>query len=109
MKIAESRLRSIIREQILFLLSEETPTPGGASGVNTGKEIKDTSTSKKASEKVTLNPAIMSALDAIKDPQGLAAFLQDITNAVTEKNMDQEKMRAGVKKFGQAVLSAKKP
>ena len=57
----------------------------------------------------TSNPAIVAALDAIKDSQGLAAFLQDVTTAVVEKGMDQEKMKAGVKKFGQAILSAKKP
>ena len=101
MKIIESRLRNIIRKQI-FLLREEGQ-------VDAGKDIKDTSTSKKASEKVTSNPAIVAALDAIKDSQGLAAFLQDVTTAVVEKGMDQEKMKAGVKKFGQAILSAKKP
>ena len=101
MKIIESRLRNIIRKQI-FLLREEGQ-------VGAEKDIKDTSASKKASEKVTSNPAIVAALDAIKDSQGLAAFLQDVTTAVVEKGMDQEKMKADVKKFGQAILSAKKP
>ncbi len=102
MKITESRLRSIIREQISLFLKEEGE-------VNTGKDIKDTSASKKASTKVTSNPAISSLLDAIKDPQGLAAFLQDVTSAVVEKGMDQEKMKTGVKKFGQTILTAPKP
>jgi len=98
MKITESQLRRIIREEI-SLLHEE-------GGVDTGKEIKGGVAAQKASSKIESNPAIKAALDAIKIPNDLAAFLQDITAAATAKGMDKEEMKTAVKKFGQAVLSA---
>lgn len=101
MRIVESQLRKIIRNQILSLLKEDGE-------VDTGKDIKGTAASDKATEKVTSNPAIKTALEAIKTSDGLASFLQDVTNAVAEKGMDQSKVAAAVKKFGKEVLTAKK-
>jgi hypothetical protein len=101
MRIAESQLRKIIRNQILSLLKEEGE-------VNTGKDIKGTAASDKATEKVTSSPAIKVALDAIKTPDGLASFLQDVTDAIAEKGMDQSKVASAIKKFGREVLAAKK-
>lgn len=102
MNVVESKLRKIIRNQIHDLLKEDGE-------VDTGKDIKGTTASDKATEKVTSNPAIKAALDAIKTPDGLASFLQDVTNAVAEKGMDQSKVVAAIKKFGREVLAAKKP
>lgn len=100
MRITESQLRKIVRNQIRSILKEDGE-------VSTGKDIRGSSASEKATEKVTSNPAIKAALDAIKTPDGLASFLQDVTNAVAEKGMDQSKVVAAVKKFGREVLAAK--
>lgn len=101
MRITESQLRKIIRNQIRNLLSEDGE-------VSTGKDIKGSAASDKASKKIE-NPAIQAALDAIKTPDGLASFLQDVTDAVAKKGMDQSKVNTGVKKFGREVLAPKKP
>jgi len=94
-----NHLRNFIKERILLLKEEEQ--------ASTGKDVKDTSSSKIATNKLASNPALLSAIEAIKDSQGLAAFLQDITAVAVEKGMDLEKMKSGVKKFSQAIMSAK--
>jgi len=114
MRITESKLRNIIREQIFALLKEESGPPlrGGkgdkeSGSVSAGKEIKGGAAATKAASKLE-SPAIKAALEAIKKSQDLASFLQDVFSTVTEKGMDQEEAKMAVKKFGQAVLSAKK-
>ena len=52
-----NHLRNFIKEQI-FLLKEEGQ-------VSAGKDVKDTSSSKNATNKLASNPALLSAIEAM--------------------------------------------
>ena len=101
MKTTEKILRKLIREEIYSLREKDE-------SVDTGKEIKGSSAVEKVVSKIESNPSIQKALEAIKTPQDLASFLQSAADAATKKGMDQDKLVAAVKKFGQSVLGAKK-
>ena len=63
-----NHLRNFIKEQILLLKEEGQ--------VSAGKDVKDTSSSKNATNKLASNPALLSAIEAILS--GIPVLLSNI-------------------------------
>lgn len=100
LRITENQLRKIIAEEIKAVTEAETPA-------SVGKDIKGGAAAQTAGEKVVSNPAIKSAIDKITTADGLAAFLQDILAAASEKGIDQQEAVKALTKVISAVKLAK--
>ncbi len=99
MRITESQLRKIIAEEIKTVIEAVEPA-------SVGKDIKGGAAAQAASQKIISNPAIKSAVDKITNVDGLAAFIQDILAAASEKGIDQQEAIKALTKVTTAVKSA---
>jgi hypothetical protein len=100
MKLTESMLRKIIQEEIATLGEEDT--------ADTGKDIKGNTAADKASQKVTSNKTLVSAMDAITTTDALASFIQDVVKISGQKGISQQEAIAALKKVLAAATSSKK-
>ena len=100
MKITESMLRKIIQEEIATLGEEDT--------ADVGKDIKGNTAADKASQKVTSNKTLVSAMDAITTTDALASFIQDVVKISGQKGISQQEAIAALKKVLAAATSSKK-
>lgn len=103
MKFTLRQLHKMINEEI-SQLSEEAPAPEGPS---TGKELKGSAASKKATEKIGNNPAIKDAINQIQTADQLASFLQGVLSLAAEKGIDKNEIKTALGKVVSAVKSAK--
>lgn len=98
MKIKLEHLRRIIKEEYQLQLAEaEEPA-------TTGKDIKGSTASEKASELLGKNKALMTIIDKITTKDSLADFLQATLKLASEKGIDQAEAEGALKK----VLAAMK-
>ena len=100
MKLTESMLRKIIQEEIATLGEEDT--------ADTGKDRKGNTAADKASQKVTSNKTLVSAMDAITTTDALASFIQDVVKISGQKGISQQEAIAALKKVLAAATSSKK-
>jgi hypothetical protein len=100
MKLTESMLRKIIQEEIATLGEEDT--------ADVGKDIKGNTAADKASQKVTSNKTLVSAMDAITTTDALASFIQDVVKISGQKGISQQEAIAALKKVLAAATSSKK-
>lgn len=97
MKIKLEQLRRIIREELQLNLAEE------AEPASTGKDIKGSATSEKASELLGKNKALVAIIDKITTKDALADFLQATLKMAAEKGIDQSEAEGALKKVLMAM------
>jgi len=103
MKITLRQIRKIINEEISNLREAGPPAEP-----STGKQIKGSVASQKATEKIGDNPAIKDAIDKIQTADQLASFLQGTLTLAAEKGIDEKELKAALNKVVSAVKNATK-
>lgn len=98
MKITETDLRRLIQEEIASIAEEEA---------NVGKDIKGGAASEKASQKMSTNKTLVSAMDQITTTDALASFLQDVIRTASQKGISQQEAISALKKVLSAASSSK--
>lgn len=100
MKITESTLRKLVREELSALAEEDS--------ANVGKDIKGNTAAEKATGKLVQNKALVSTMDQITTTDSLASFIQDVVKIASQKGISQQEAVAALKKVLAAATSSKK-
>lgn len=100
MKITESTLRKLVREELSALSEEDS--------ANVGKDIKGNAAAEKATGKLVQNKALVSTMDQITTTDSLASFIQDVVKIASQKGISQQEAVAALKKVLTAATSSKK-
>lgn len=100
MRITESQLRRIIREELEAVREEDA--------ASVGKEMKATSASEKAQDKIAKNPAVQTALKTVKTTADLTAFMQQFLKGMIDKGeIDQKELKNSLRNVYTSVTTAK--
>lgn len=99
MKITETTLRKLIREEISSITEDQS--------ADTGKDIKGGSAADAAAQKLSSNKTLISAMDKISTADALASFIQDVVKIASQKGISQQEAVTALKKVLSAASSSK--